>query len=106
MRTHPLAGAVAALVGVWLGYSLLGDVYFSWYLVLPVAAAALMAAIGIARASRGPEIPVAIVVSVLGTWSITPHGHEPARRAMPRGSVSTALAAPALNASRDCPIVP
>ncbi len=71
-RRDPLAGAIAALIVVWIGYSALGVVYFYWYMVLPVAAAGLLAAIGLARASRGPAIPVAVVLSVLGTWSIAP----------------------------------
>jgi hypothetical protein len=71
-RAHPLSGAVAALLAVWIGYSVLGVVYFYWYMVLPVAAAGLLAAVGIATASRGPVIPVATVLSILGTWSIAP----------------------------------
>jgi hypothetical protein len=72
LRVQPLAGIVAALLVVWLGYSMLGVVYFYWYMVLPVAAAGLLAAVGLARASRGPAIPVAFILAVLGLWTIAP----------------------------------
>lgn len=72
MRTHPLTGAIVALFVAWLGYSVLGVVYFYWYMVLPVACAGLLAAIGIARASRGPIIPIALIVSFVGSWSLLP----------------------------------
>ena len=72
MRSQPLAGVAAALLVVWLGYSALGVVYFYWYMAFPVAAAALLAAVGLARASRGPVIPAAFILSVVGMWSIAP----------------------------------
>lgn len=89
MRAHALAGVVAALLLVWLGYSALGVVYFYWYMVLPVAAAGLLAAVGLAQASRGPAIPVAFVFSVLGTWSIAPFLYV--GRAGNEASVSTIM---------------
>ena len=71
-RSRPLAGALAALLVVWLGYSGLGVAYFYWYMVFPVVAAGLLAAAGLARASRGPAIPVALILATLGSWTIVP----------------------------------
>lgn len=73
LRSHALTGAVVALLVVWFGYAALGVVYFYWYMVLPLACAVLLAAVGLARASRGPAIPVAVIVSAVGLWTIAPN---------------------------------
>ncbi len=69
-RRTPLALLAAAGLAVWTGYALLGVAYFYWYLAVPLAALAIVAAIGLPRLARGRALYVAIVLCVLGTWSI------------------------------------
>lgn len=69
-RRTPLALAAAAGIVVWLGYALLGVAYFYWYLAVPLAGLAIVAATGLPRLARGPALYVAIVLCVLGTWTI------------------------------------
>lgn len=66
------AAALAAGAGVTvlLGYTVLGVAYFWWYLVLPFAALALVAATGFSQVVRGRAIPVAAALMVLGTWTV------------------------------------
>lgn len=72
-RRSALAGAAAALTLVWLGYAAVGVAYFYWYLALPLAAAALIAAVGLGHVTRGPAVPVAAIVSAAGLWLIAPN---------------------------------
>jgi hypothetical protein len=69
-RRTPLALAAAAGLAVWAGYALLGVAYFYWYLTVPLAGLAIVAATGLPRLTRGPALYVAIVLCVIGTWSI------------------------------------
>ena len=71
-RRTALAGAAAALLVVWAGYAALGVAYFYWYLALPLAGAALVAAIGLGAITRGPVIAAATILATVGLWAIAP----------------------------------
>ncbi|HEY2954598.1 MAG TPA: hypothetical protein VGK89_05065 [Candidatus Eisenbacteria bacterium] len=71
-RRSGLALAVAGALVVWLGYSLLGVTYFYWYMLVPLAGLAALAAVGLPRIARGPYLYVSIALFVLGTWTLTP----------------------------------
>jgi len=71
-RRTPLAGAAAALLAVWAGYSALGVAYFHWYLVMPLAGALLVACVGLGAATRGPAVPLAFALGLVGLWTIAP----------------------------------
>lgn len=60
--------AVLACGAVWAGYALLGVAYFFWYLTLPLAAAALAAAVGLPRLVRGRIVWVALASYVATSW--------------------------------------
>ena len=70
VRRSALALAAAAALAVWLGYVLLGVAYFYWYLTVPLAGLTIVAAAGLPRVVRGRALYVAIVLCVLGTWTI------------------------------------
>jgi hypothetical protein len=72
VRSTRLAIAAAAAVGIWLGYALLGVAYFWWYLFVPLAGVALVAAVGLPQAVRGPLIPVALAALTASLWSVAP----------------------------------
>ena len=61
-----------ALLVVWLGYAALGVAYFYWYLALPLAGAALVAAVGLGAITRGPVIAAATILAAVGLWAIAP----------------------------------
>lgn len=67
-----LSGIGAAALVVFLGYSLLGIAFFWWYLAVPLAGIALLAAVGLPRIVRGPTIYAAIALLLAGTWSMQP----------------------------------
>lgn len=69
-RSTPLARLVAGALVVWAGYAVLGVAYFYWYMVVPLAGIALAAAVGLPHVVKGRAIPIAMLLFVLGTWSI------------------------------------
>lgn len=69
-RRTALAALAAAGLSIWVGYALLGVAYFYWYLAVPLAGLLVVAAVGLPRITRGPALYAAIVLCVLGTWSI------------------------------------
>jgi hypothetical protein len=69
-RRTGLAVAVAAALGIWLGYAVLGVAYFWWYFVVPLAGIAALASVGLKRAVGGRAIPIAVCLYVLGTWTV------------------------------------
>jgi hypothetical protein len=69
-RGTALARAIAAFLVVWLGYASLGVAYFYWYMAVPLAGLAALAAVGFPRIVQGRAVYVACVAVVLGTWSI------------------------------------
>ena len=69
-RRAPIALAAAAGIAVWAGYALLGVAYFFWYLTVPLAGLAIVAATGLPRLTRGRALYVVIVLCVLGAWGI------------------------------------
>jgi hypothetical protein len=71
-RRATLAAAVAALVAVWLGYATLGVAYFYWYLAVPLAGFAALAAVGLPRLVRHRAAYVALALFVAGSWTIVP----------------------------------
>lgn len=68
-RDTPLALTAAACLAVWLGYAVLGVAYFYWYLVLPLAGLAMLAAVGLPRILRGPWVLAACALYVLTSWT-------------------------------------
>jgi hypothetical protein len=71
LRDTALALAATGMLLVWTGYAVLGVAYFYWYLVVPLAGVALVAAIGLPDLLRGRAVYVAAALMVLGTWSIS-----------------------------------
>jgi hypothetical protein len=71
-RRSAMSLAIAGALVVWLGYSLLGVTYFYWYMVVPLAGVAALAAVGLPRIVRGPWIYVSCGLLLLGTWTLAP----------------------------------
>jgi hypothetical protein len=69
-RATALAWFAAGALAVWAGYAVLGVAYFYWYMVVPLAGIALVAAVGLPHVVRGKAIPIACLLFILGTWSI------------------------------------
>jgi hypothetical protein len=69
-RPLPLVAAVAAASIVWIGYALLGVTYFWWYLAVPLAGVATLAAIGFPSLARGPALYIATAMMVCGIWMV------------------------------------
>jgi hypothetical protein len=69
-RRSALARLVAAMLLIWLGYSMLGVAYFWWYLAAPLLGVIAAASIGFPRLIQGPGIFVTAATMVLGMWSI------------------------------------
>jgi hypothetical protein len=69
-RSTPLARAAAAMLVVWLGYALLGVTYFWWYLAVPLAGFAAVAAVGFPRIAKGAGLYVSVALLVIGVWSV------------------------------------
>jgi hypothetical protein len=67
-----LALAIAGSLVVWLGYSLLGVAYFYWYMLVPMAGLAALAAVGLPRIVRGPGLYISMGVFVVGMWTLAP----------------------------------
>jgi arabinofuranosyltransferase len=67
-RASALALAVGACLVVWLGYALLGVAYFYWYLLLPLAGVAVLAAVGLPRLVRGGLLYASIALLVATMW--------------------------------------
>lgn len=74
VRSRPaaLTAAVLAMTAVWAAYSVLGVAYFSWYLALPLVAAATLAALGLPRIVKGAAIYLGLAIFLVGTWTIAP----------------------------------
>jgi hypothetical protein len=89
-RGSPITRLVAAALAVWLGYALVGVSYFFWYLIVPLAAATLLAAIGLPRILKGPAVYAGAVLFVLGAWLIAPALYIDRARAEARGFYDTA----------------
>jgi len=71
-RRSGLALAIAAALAVWLGYALLGVAYFYWYMAVPLAGLAALAAVGLPRVVQGRGLYAAAALFVLGMWTIAP----------------------------------
>lgn len=69
-RHTALAAAAAACLAVWLGYAGLGVSYFWWYLGVPLAGFALVAAAGFPSIVRGRAVMVACTLMILSGWTI------------------------------------
>ena len=67
-RSSALALVVGACLVVWLGYALLGVSYFYWYLLLPLAGVAALAAIGLPRLVRGGLLYASIALLLATMW--------------------------------------
>jgi hypothetical protein len=68
-RTGALALVVGACSVVWLGYALLGVAYFYWYLLLPLAGVAALAAVGLPRLVRGKLLYASIALLAATMWA-------------------------------------
>jgi hypothetical protein len=64
VRTSGIAQLALAGLVVWLSYALLGVAYFYWYLMVPLAALALIAAAGMPSLVRGAPVYVSMVVLI------------------------------------------
>jgi hypothetical protein len=71
-RRSGLALAIAAAIVVWLGYSALGVAYFFWYMSVPMAGLAALAAAGLPRIVRGWAVYVSCALLALTMWTIAP----------------------------------
>jgi len=60
----------ASGVGIWLAYCVLGVAYFWWYMVVPVATLAVLAAVGLPKVVSGSLVPAMAAVFLLGTWTL------------------------------------
>jgi hypothetical protein len=70
-RTPALPWALAGLA-VWASYVVTGASYFFWYLLVPAATVAFLASVGLPGIVRGPWIPAAAGLLVLGAWTYQP----------------------------------
>lgn len=68
VRTSGIAQLALAGVVVWLAYALLGVAYFYWYLMVPLAALAVVAAAGLPALVRGAPIYIAAMVLIVGIY--------------------------------------
>lgn len=62
--------ATAAALTIWAGYALLGVAFFFWYLLVPLAGIALLAAAGLPRVLRGRAIYLSLAAYIVGIWGI------------------------------------
>ena len=70
VRRTGLAFSIAALLGIWLAYSITGVTYFFWYLMVPLTAWFLLAAMGLPRIVRGATVYVSAALLILGSWTV------------------------------------
>jgi hypothetical protein len=69
-RATPLAVAGAAMLLVWVSYAVLGVAYFYWYLAVPLAGIALVAAVGLPDIVRSRLMYAACALVVIGAWTL------------------------------------
>jgi len=67
-RERGFARAAGVMLLVMAGYSALGVSYFYWYLAVPLAGVALVAAAGLPSLTRGPALYVALACFLAGMW--------------------------------------
>lgn len=68
LRSTRLSRATAALLLIWLAYSLFGVTYFWWYLVVPLAGVATLIAAGVPQILKGVALYVSLAVFLSGMW--------------------------------------
>src|SRR5207244_1687095 len=68
VRGSALGLAVGAALAVWAGYLVIGVGYFWWYLCVPLAGIALLAAAGFPAIARGPALYVTAALAIAGAW--------------------------------------
>jgi len=73
MRSTPLVAAIAACLVVWLGYAALGVAFFWWYLLVPLAGLAALAAVGMPSLASGRALYVSTALLVAGLWTVVPN---------------------------------
>jgi hypothetical protein len=69
-RGTALFPIVAAALAIWAGYAALGVAFFFWYLFVPLAGLAVLAACGLPRIVRGPAVPVSAALLIAGLWTV------------------------------------
>lgn len=68
VRGSAVAQLALAGLTVWFAYALLGVAYFYWYLMVPLAALAVVAAAGLPSLVRGAPIYVSVSALILGVY--------------------------------------
>jgi hypothetical protein len=72
-RAQPVASFAAACLVVWMGYAALGIAYFWWYLAVPLAGLATLAAVGFPRLAAGRALDVSVALLIAGLWTVVPN---------------------------------
>ncbi len=67
-RRTPLAGAIAALLIVWLALFASGASWFFWYFAAPLVAWAGLASVGLPTLTHRPHLYVAAALMLAGHW--------------------------------------
>ena len=67
-RASAAAKWATAGTASWLAYSILGVAYSWWYMVVPLAGLATVAAAGFGDAVRGRLVPALCIVVFIGSW--------------------------------------
>ena len=68
VRTSGIAQLALAGLVVWISYALLGVAYFYWYMMVPLAGLALVAAAGLPAIVRGAPVYIATAVLIFGVY--------------------------------------
>ncbi len=71
-RRSAMSLAIAGALVVWLGYAVLGVTYFFWYMLVPMAGLAALAAVGLPRIVRGRGLYLSAAMYVVGMWTLAP----------------------------------
>jgi hypothetical protein len=67
-RTSGIAHLALAGLVVWLSYALLGVAYFYWYMMVPLAGLAVVAAAGMPSVVKGAPVYVAMAALIVGVY--------------------------------------
>jgi hypothetical protein len=71
LRT-PLVAFIGSCLVVWLGYAVLGVAFFWWYLAVPLAGWAALAAAGFPRLAQGRALYVSAALLIASLWAFVP----------------------------------
>lgn len=62
----------AALLAIWATYAVTGVAYFPWYFMAPLVCVGLLASVGLPQLVRGRAIPAALLLYLVGSWTVVP----------------------------------